>query len=160
MDSVAAPFQYIHNAPFPAKAGSVIPLLQYVQGKCSYIPEQAIAEIAKHTGVSPSHIYGVITFYAQFRLTPLGTHVIRVCDGTACHINGSEALIQELESLLQVTSGETTQDGMFTLLSVACLGCCSLAPVIMIDDETFGRLNISKLKAIIDGFRTQEGKAQ
>ncbi len=148
-DSIA---ECIASSGYEKSPKSVIPLLQHVQESFSYIPEKAIEEISEWTRVSRSHIYGVITFYSQFRLIPLGKNVIRVCDGTACHINSSEQIYEELSGLLKAKDGETTQDGMFTLLTVACLGCCSLAPVIMINDRTYGRLTPKQLKKIIDSY--------
>lgn len=144
--------EYIRGSDFAKSPKSVIPLLQYVQEKFSYIPERAINEISNWTMVSSSHIYGVITFYSQFRLVPLGKNVIRLCDGTACHINNSEGIYDELVSLLNIRDGETTEDCMFTLMMVACLGCCSLAPVIMINEKTYGRLTPKNLKKIIDSY--------
>ncbi len=149
---------YVQKAGFEGSPRSVIPLLQYIQEKFSYIPEKAIDEISLWTKVSRSHIYGVITFYSQFRLIPLGRNVIRLCDGTACHINNSEQIYDELVSILNIKDGQTTEDGMFTLLTVACLGCCSLAPVIMINDRTYGRLTPKQLKKIIDSYYKQEEK--
>lgn len=143
---------HIQSSSFEKSAKSVIPLLQYVQEKFSYIPEMAIKEISDWTMVSQSHIYGVITFYSQFRLTPMGKNIIRVCDGTACHINNAEGIYEELSGILKIKDGETSKDGMWTLLTVACLGCCSLAPVIMINDKTYGRLNANQLKKIIDNY--------
>lgn len=129
--------------------GMLIPLLQAAQDSYGYIPALAIEQIAMATGVPSSEIYGVITFYRQFRLRPLGRHVIRVCRGTACHVQGAEMISRTLEEELGIHEGETTEDGMFTFLEVACLGCCSLAPVVMIGDQAYGRLTPQKLRGVL-----------
>jgi len=97
----------------------------------------------------------VITFYSQFRLKPLGKNIVRICEGTACHVNGAKTVLQALEDELGVTVGETSNDGVFTLLSVACLGCCSLAPVMMINNDTFGNLTTDKIKKTLKNFRSK-----
>ena len=130
-------------------SGSVIPLLQETQALYSYLPRDAMSEIAKATGKSPAEIYGVATFYSQFRFEPMGKHVVKVCHGTACHVSGAELLDETLQSELRTEVGRTTEDGMFTTERVACLGCCSLAPVVMIDNEVYGKLTGEKLKKII-----------
>ncbi len=129
--------------------GSVIPLLQETQELFGYLPREAMVEIARVSGNTPSEIYGVATFYAQFRLQPVGKHIVKVCHGTACHVSGAELLDETLESELKVKMGETTGDMLFTVERVACLGCCSLAPVVMIDNEVYGKLTGDKLKKII-----------
>jgi len=131
----------------------VIPLLQYVQEKEGYIPEKAIEEISEITGVSVSNIFSVITFYKQFRLRPPGKYIIRVCDGTACHVNGARTLLDILNDELKLEGTDTTQDGLFTIMPVACLGCCSLAPVMMINEDTYGKLTPQKLRKIIRDYQ-------
>lgn len=137
------------------RPGVLIALLQEAQELFGYIPETIIAEIAAATGVPSANIYGVITFYSQFRLQPMGRNVIRICEGTACHVNGAKGILQAIEDELSIGVGETTGDGEFTLLSVACLGCCSLSPVIMINSETFGRLTPQKVRDILKKHRQQ-----
>jgi NADH-quinone oxidoreductase subunit E len=100
-------------------------------------------------GIPAAEIYGVITFYSQFRLKPMGKNIIRICDGTACHVNASSAIIKVIENELKIGSDETTDDGMFTLQKVACLGCCSLSPVVMINEETHGRLTPRKMQQLL-----------
>lgn len=134
--------------------GALIRLLQSAQSIFGYIPEETIYEISDFTGVPAADIYGVVTFYSQFRLTPMGKHVIRICEGTACHVNGAKGVLQALTDELGVDVDGTTEDGLFTLLSVACIGCCSLSPVIMIDNETFGSLTPEKTRSIIKEYRT------
>lgn len=130
-----------------------IPLLQEVQTHWRYLPWEALQYLCEHTEITPSQISGVATFYAQFRLTPVGKHVIKVCHGTACHVGSAEGLSEALEEHLCCKSGDTTDDQMFTLEKVACVGCCSLAPCIMIGDKTFGRLDRKKVTRVIDDFR-------
>lgn len=138
--------------------GFLIPLLQKVQELIGYLPEEAMTQIATAMNTSPAEIYGVATFYKQFRFTPMGKYVIKVCHGTACHVGGANILDTMLENKLGIKVGETTKDGLFSILSVACLGCCSLAPVIMINEETYGHLNGDKLSKIIDSYIAKEGK--
>ena len=120
--------------------GELIPLLQSAQDHFGYIPRRAISYISGVTGIPESEVYGVVTFYSQFRLQPMGKFVIKACAGTACHVSDSKLIIETIEDELGVEVGGTTEDGLFTLNTVACIGCCSLAPVVMINDETHGRL--------------------
>lgn len=136
-------------AKFKGKKGSLIPLLQATQDAMGYISDEAFKYLAQHTEYAVSELFGVATFYAQFRLKKAGKHIIKVCHGTACHVQNATALTDALKEALNVESGETTEDGLFTLESVACLGCCSLAPVMMIGDETYGKLNGAKAVKII-----------
>jgi NADH-quinone oxidoreductase subunit E len=136
------------------KKGSLIPILQQVQEQFSYLPKEGMQYIADRLGLTASEVYGVATFYTQFRFTPLGKHVIRICHGTACHVNNADMIDLVLTRQLGISIGETTDDGLFTLLSVSCLGCCSLAPVIMIDETTYGKLTSDKLTAIIEKYKT------
>ena len=137
--------------------GMLIPLLQAAQDSCGYIPPLAIEQIAMATGVPASEVYGVITFYRQFRLQPLGRYVIRACKGTACHVQGAEMICRTLEEELGIREGETSEDGLFTFLEVACLGCCSLAPVVMIGDQAYGRLTPQGLRKVLRRFRGKPG---
>ncbi|MBF0547236.1 MAG: NADH-quinone oxidoreductase subunit NuoE [Candidatus Riflebacteria bacterium] len=137
--------------------GQLIPLLQRTQDKYGYIPETAITVISKITNTPESEIFGVITFYKQFRLKPLGKNLIRLCDGTACHVNNAKTLQNLLQEELHLTDDDTTSDGLFTLQPVACLGCCSLAPVIMINNETYGRLTPKKVREILNTYRKKSG---
>ncbi len=134
--------------------GALIPLLQSAQDSYGYIPEKAIHYISEVVGISAAVIYGVITFYSQFRLKPLGKNVIRICEGTACHVNGAKAILKTLQDELSISVGETSDDGLFTLLSVACLGCCSLSPVIMINDETYGNLTADMTKKVVKKYKS------
>lgn len=126
--------------------GGLITVLQAAQELYGWLPRSLIAHIAREMRIKPAKVLGVVTFYAQFRTEPVGRHVIQLCQGTACHVNGSEGIEQAVAAELGVKAGETTADGKFTLNSVACLGCCSLSPVMMIDGETYGSL--TKKKAV------------
>jgi len=140
------------------KKGSLIPVLQAAQRELGFIPREAFERISEGTGIELSEMYGVATFYAQFRLTPVGKYIIKVCHGTACHVQGAEAITEALEDSLKVKDGETTEDGLFTLESVACLGCCSLAPVMMIGDETYGKLNRNQSVKVLKEIRINDQK--
>jgi len=133
--------------------GSLIPLLQQTQGLLGYLPKHAMQQIAATAGQSPAEVYGVATFYAQFRFEPTGKHTIKICHGTACHVVGVDLLDTTLQNELGIVPGQTTADGLFSLEQVACLGCCSLAPVMMIDDEVYGRLTGKKLKTALRKYR-------
>ena len=128
---------------------SLIDIMQEVQAEYGYLPVDAIYEISAHTGVSPATIKGVATFYSQFRLTPIGKYLVTLCQGTACHVNGSEQIRKALCEELKIQCGETTEDGMFTLQDVACLGCCSLSPAMMINGNTYGSLTPDKAIRIV-----------
>jgi NADH-quinone oxidoreductase subunit E len=143
---------------YQGEMGALIPLLQSAQETYGYIPESAIDYISEIVGIPSAEIYGVITFYSQFRLKPMGKNIIKVCDGTACHVNASTMIIRAIESELQIGNDETTEDGLFTLQKVACLGCCSLSPVIMINDETYGRLTPKKAQQLLNEYREQAQK--
>lgn len=129
--------------------GALIPVLQEAQNLLGYLSLETLQAIASNLRIPVSQVYGVVTFYTQFRLKPVGRHLIRVCHGTACHVSGAEAIGEALKDELQIEDGETTRDGEYTLDSVACLGCCSLAPVIMIDQETYGRLTPEAARKIV-----------
>jgi NADH-quinone oxidoreductase subunit E len=133
--------------------GSLIPLLQQTQELFGYLPQDAMQQIAAAAGQSPAQVYGVATFYAQFRFEPTGKHIIKICHGTACHVVGVDLLDTTLQNELGIGPGQTTADGLFTLEQVACLGCCSLAPVMMIDDEVYGRLTGGKLKKALRKYK-------
>lgn len=141
---------------YKGKKGSLIPLLQGAQDIYGYIPGEVFQKIADETAIPLSDLYGVATFYAQFRLSPVGKHIIKVCHGTACHVQNAVEITEALEEALKVKDGETTADRLFTLESVACLGCCSLAPVMMIGDHTYGKLTGNEAVKIIKNIRLTE----
>ncbi|MEZ5125169.1 MAG: NADH-quinone oxidoreductase subunit NuoE [Thermoleophilia bacterium] len=129
--------------------GNLIALLQRAQEAFGYLPQAVVDEIARLTGIPASRIYGVITFYAQFSTVPSGRHKICVCHGTACHVAGASRITEAFEQELGVCDGGTTDDMEFTLDSVACMGACSQAPVMRIDDETYGNLSSDEVRRII-----------
>jgi len=136
--------------------GNMIPLLQHTQELYGFIPRDAFLKLEKETNLKLSDMYGVASFYAQFRLKPVGKNIIKVCHGTACHVQNATAITEALEEELKVKDGETTKDAVFTLESVACLGCCSLAPVMMIGDNTYGKLTGKMAKDVIRNIREKE----
>ncbi len=132
--------------------GSLIPILQEVQNEFGYISKESIEEIAKYTDYTESDIYGVATFYSQFKLEKPGLHNIKICQGTACHVIGADTIKDVIFEELKLKDYGTTEDGKFTIEHVACLGCCSLAPVIMIDGEVYGKLTPDKIRKILKSF--------
>ena len=133
--------------------GSLITILQKAQDIYGYLPTDVIYHIAHKTGQTPAEVMGVATFYTQFRLKPVGKYLIMLCQGTACHVNGSERIESAITEHLGIADGETTEDGLFTLKDVACLGCCSLSPVMMINGETYGSLTPQKAISIIESLK-------
>lgn len=127
----------------------LIPILQEAQDEYGYLPEDVIKEIASSLDLSLSQVYGVVTFYTQFHLEPRGENIIRVCTGTACHVRGASDVLKAIQEELGIGSGETTEDLKYTLETVACIGACGLAPVIMINDDTHGRLTPEKVSGIL-----------
>lgn len=143
------------NMHYRGEEGKLIPLLQQAQAEDGYLRTERLIEISHQTGIPLAQIYGVATFYAQFRFNPVGKHVIRVCHGTACHVSNAKAISEELENHLGIKDSETTADRLFTLETVSCLGCCSLAPVIMIDNTTYGNLNPNEVKKIVKQYQKE-----
>jgi NADH-quinone oxidoreductase subunit E len=137
------------NQHYVGQEGKLIPLLQKAQESEGYLTRARLLEIHQETGIPLSNIYGVATFYAQFRLTPVGKNLIRVCHGTACHVAGAKDISEAIEETLNIRNGETTADRLFTLETVSCIGCCSLAPVIMINNETYGNLSERQVKKVL-----------
>ncbi|MCL2152079.1 MAG: NADH-quinone oxidoreductase subunit NuoE [Oscillospiraceae bacterium] len=136
--------------------GNLITILQKAQDIYGYLPRQIIEYIAGAMKLKAAVVFGVVTFYKQFRLTPVGKYVIMLCKGTACHVNGAAVIERALYDELGISDGETTEDGLFTLNNVACVGCCSLSPVMMINGATHGLLTEEKAKAIINELRQLE----
>lgn len=136
--------------------GCLIALLQDVQESYGYLPEDALRDVAEFVGMPVCSVYGVATFYNQFRLTPLGKYVVRICRGTACHVKNSANILTALETELGIKAGETTRDRIFTLETVACIGACSIAPVIQINDEYYGRTSVQEIPKIINKYRKAE----
>ncbi len=138
---------------YKGKRGALIPLLQKTQELFGYLPEKALRRIAESRGLSLAHVYGVATFYGRFRLTPAGKNLITVCHGTACHVAGAERISDSIERVLGIKTGGTTPDLRFTLCDAACLGCCSLSPVVMIDKTVYGKLTPARIPAILKKFQ-------
>ncbi|WP_231701889.1 NADH-quinone oxidoreductase subunit NuoE [Crassaminicella thermophila] len=130
-------------------SGSLITILQKAQEIYGYLPMEVLDYIAENIGIKPAKVHGVATFYTQFRLKPIGKYLIMLCQGTACHVNGSKAVEEAICDELGICEGETTEDGLFTLNNVACLGCCSLSPVMMINEETYAKLTPEKVRKIL-----------
>ena len=139
-------------------SGSLITVLQRAQEVYGYLPTDVMYAVAERLGVSPARVMGVATFYTQFRLTPVGRHLIMLCKGTACHVNGADSIEKAVCGELGIKDGETTADGLFSLKTVACLGCCSLSPVMMIDEETYGSLTPASAVEIIKKIKEHESK--
>jgi NADH-quinone oxidoreductase subunit E len=134
--------------------GTLIPILQKAQDIFGYLPREVLIIISEKTHIPISQIFGVVTFYAQFHLNPRGRNIVRSCQGTACHVRGAKLILNELKAQLGLEEDEvTTKDLRFTLETVACIGCCGLAPVIMINDETHGRLAADSVKGIVDQYK-------
>ncbi|MGK9475956.1 NADH-quinone oxidoreductase subunit NuoE [Melioribacter sp. OK-6-Me] len=135
---------------------NLIAILQDIQEIHGYLPEKELRKVAEHIGMSLSGVYGVATFYNQFRLTPLGKNIIRVCRGTACHVKNSANILTALENELGICAGQTTRDKLFTLETVACIGACSIAPVININDDYYGRVTVKEIPKILNKYKKQE----
>mgnify|MGYP003923324159 CR=1 FL=1 len=134
---------------FPPSRNSLIPLLQFLQDRYGFIPPHCLDLIADHLGLFPAEVQGVVTFYAQFSLVPKGRHIVKVCRGTACHVRGGKSILRVAEEYLGIKEGETTRDFCFTLETVACLGTCFLAPVVMVDRSYYGKLVPPQVKSIL-----------
>lgn len=141
---------------FEGKDSDLIPILQRIQEGYGYLPKDVLDKLCELTNMYPTEVMGVATFYSQFRLEPTGEHIIKICFGTACHVNGAEKVAEALADELNIKISGTTADKKFTLETVACLGCCSLAPVMMIDEETYGRLTPQKARDIIKSYYEKE----
>ena len=138
--------------PWRNGTGGLIPILQQVQSEIGYLPLEALETISLELKIPTSEIYGVATFYAQFHLKPRGRHIIRVCRGTACHVRGSLKILNSVKEITGADENETTEDLRFTVEPVACLGACGLAPVMVVDTQTYGRLTPDMVQGILDKF--------
>ena len=145
---------------YAATPGSLITILQQAQALYGYLSIDVINRISEATGIMPAKIYGVATFYSQFRLQPIGRYLIMLCKGTACHVNNADAVDEAVCEYLGIQDGETTPDGLFTINTVACLGCCSLAPVMMIrsdeGEDTYGNLTKDSVKKILAEYQAKQ----
>jgi len=137
------------TANYSHDSGNLIPILQEAQEKFGYLPAEAMQNFARFLRLPESTIFGVSTFYAQFKLTPTGRKKIVVCRGTACHVRGGARIIRELERRLGIKSGETTEDMEYSLETVACIGACALAPTMRVDNETYGQMTTKKIAEVV-----------
>jgi NADH-quinone oxidoreductase subunit E/NADP-reducing hydrogenase subunit HndA len=138
------------NAP-----GELINVLHKTQGEFGYLPEEVQREIAKNLGISVAKVYGVVTFYSFFTMTPKGKHAISVCMGTACYVRDAEKVVDEVSKQLGIKVGEVTSDGLFSLDCLRCVGACGLAPVMLIGEKVYGRVEPKQIKGILEGYRNQ-----
>lgn len=145
---------------FAKKKANLIPVLQKVQGKLGYLPREAMLEIASYLNLPPVDVYGVVTFYNQFRLNPPGKHSIRVCLGTACHMKGGYVTLDAWKRRLGIGPGETTEDREFDLDTVACVGCCTMAPVTVVDEKPEGRVEPTRVDGILLAFEQERAAAE
>ena len=162
MDVGAIPYEGIDGiiGNYKGDSSAIIPILQDIQELVGYVPKDGIAYMAEILDVSPAKIYGIVTFYAQFRLNPVGKHLIQLCIGTACHVNGAKIISGAITDELDIRGDETTPDGLFTLEKVACIGCCSLSPVMVISGETYAKLTPDATRKIIKEYQEKEAAAQ
>lgn len=135
--------------------GGLLPIMQHAQEICGCVNEEVQHYLSEKTGAPVSEIYGVATFYSQFTLQPRGKFTIGLCLGTACYVRGSQLVLDELEKQIGISVGKTTADGMFTLEATRCIGCCGLAPAMMINDEVYGRLTPKEIPAIVEKYRAR-----
>lgn len=140
-------------AQHEAKREALIPVLQEIQGEFGYLPPEAMRAAARFCRVAPVEVFGAATFYAQFKFKPVGRHKVLVCQGTACHVMGGARVLEEMQSRLGVKPGDTTPDGQFTLETVACIGGCALAPAVVVDADTYGRVKPEKVTEILNEYK-------
>jgi len=139
------------TANYSRDSGNLIPILQQAQEKFGYLPAEAMQGVAKYLKLPESTVFGVSTFYAQFKLTPTGRKKIVICRGTACHVRGGARILRELERRLGIKPGETTEDMEYSLETVACIGACALAPTMRVDNETYGQMTTKKVAEVLGG---------
>lgn len=144
---------------FEKQRGNLIPILQMVQSKMAYLPPETLTMVAQHLNIPESEVYGVATFYNQFRFHPPGKHPIKVCLGTACHVRAGDIILENFERKLEIADGETTPDREFSIERVACVGCCALAPVAIIDETVHGHMAPSKVEGLLLRIQLQEEMA-
>ncbi len=145
-------------ASYQGEKNELIPVLQDVQEVIGYLPDEAMQEVARFVRVPESKVFGVATFYARFHLKPRGRHIVRLCCGTACHVRGAAKIADKLKNVLDVGVGGTTEDMKYTYEEVACIGACGLAPVMTIDDKTFGKLDPDKMEKTIKTFAEEKSE--
>ncbi len=135
---------------------NLIPILQEIQEKFGWLSQDAIAQVGRYLNLPAAKVYGVATFYNQFRFSPKGKYHIQICRGTACHVLGSATVLEELQNLLKVKAGETTRDGLFSLEVVACVGACGLAPVVVVNGDFHAKMDVDKIKKLINSLKKQQ----
>lgn len=140
--------------------GRLIPILQLIQDTLGYLPSAAIEMVSEHLSISASEVFGVATFYNQFRFSPPGRHPVKVCMGTACHVKGGEIILENFERKLQIPCGGTTPDREFSIDRVACVGCCALAPVAMVGETLHGKMQPSKVEGLVLRIRIEKEKQE
>lgn len=145
--------KYIEN--YGKTKEAAIPILQAIQGDYGYLPLDVLNKVCEGSEITKSHLYGVATFYSQFKLTPTGKIAIKVCKGTACHVKGADVTIEAFKDQLGINMDQTTEDGEFSMETVACLGCCSLAPVVMINEDIFGGLSSAKVRGVLKKYEKE-----
>jgi NADH-quinone oxidoreductase subunit E len=143
---------------FGKNRGNLVPILQQIQGRLGYLPREAMLEVAEFLNIPEMDVYSVVTFYNQFRLNPPGKHSVRVCLGTACHMKGGYIILDAWKRRLGINRGETTPDREFDLDTVACVGCCAMAPVTVIDDEVEGKISPTRVDGILLSYQLKEDK--
>ena len=147
-------------AAFPTGRGQLIPLLQMAQKALGYLPDEVLSLVADHLTVTRSEVYGVASFYNQFRFNPPGKNPVKVCMGTACHVRGGEIILENFERKLEIREGETTKDREFSIERAACVGCCALAPVALVGETLHGHMAPSKVEGLVLRVRLEKEKAQ
>ena len=147
-----APLEKIVESYPSVSSNNLIPILQQIQTAYGYLPRGVLMEMSKRTGIAASQIYGVATFYEQFCLEPRGRHTVRCCRGTACHVKGGPKISEEIEQAIGIEAGGTTEDMRFTFETVACLGTCFLAPVMMVNNDYYGHLTASRIEEILERY--------
>jgi NADH-quinone oxidoreductase subunit E len=135
---------------FTGNKAEIIPILQQVQEVFGYLPEESMTQVAEFVNVPECSVYGIATFYAQFKFTPVGRNIIKVCRGTGCYVKGAPRLLDEIETKLGIKDGETTPDMEYTLETVACFGSCALAPVVVVNDRVYGNMTVEKVREILN----------
>ena len=145
---------------FGQDRGNLVPVLQRIQETCAYLSPEAIRKVATHLGITPGEVYSVATFYNQFRFHPPGKHPIKVCLGTACHVRGGDIILENFQRKLGIEEGQTTEDREFSIDRVACVGCCALAPVALVEDRVYGHMAPSKVEGLILGIQLEKERQE
>jgi len=144
---------------YKGEDGAVISILQDIQAEYNYLPQEALREVSEKLDLPLIDIYSVATFYKSFSLTPRGKHLVTVCLGTACHVRGGPRILEEVERRLDIKAGETTEDKLFTLETVNCLGCCAIGPIVVVDDEYYGEMTIRKVGSVLRRYKKVDTQA-